>query len=118
MLKTSRQTDRNVADLINRIDSELEGNLSTILQSVRGTKQYWLARRNEVNCMIRGFGPPTMFLTFSCAEYDTADITECLKLVNGLYPDSNPNIAQLCTDDPVSVSRQFSSKLSLSKEKF
>ena len=49
-------------------------------------------------------------MTFSCAEYDSADITEYLKLVNGLSPDSNPNIAQLCTEDPVSVSRQFSSK--------
>ena len=113
LLKTSRQADRTVADLINRIennDSKLEGNLSTILRSVRGTKQYWLARRNEVNCMIREFGPPTLFLTFSCAEYNSADITEYLKLVNRLSPDSNPNIAQLCTDDPVSVSRQFSSK--------
>ena len=113
LLKTSRQVNRTVEDLINRIennDSELEGNLSTILRSVRGTKQYWLARRNEVTCMIREFGPPTLFLTFSCAEYDSADITEYLKLVNGLSPDSNPNIAQLCTDDPVSVSRQFSSK--------
>ena len=113
LLKTSRQADRTVADLINKIennDSELEGNLSTILRSVRGTKQYWLARRNEVTCMIREFGPPTLFLTFSCAEYDSADITEYLKLVNGLSPNSNPNIAQLCTEDPVSVSRQFSSK--------
>ena len=84
--------------------------MSTILRSVRGTKQYWLARRNEVTCMIREFGPPTLFLTFSCAEYDSADITGYLKLVNGLSPDSNPNIAQLCTEDPVSVSRQFSSK--------
>ena len=62
MLKTSRQADRTVADLINKNliennDSELEGNLSTILRSVRGTKQYWLARRNEVTCMIREFGP-------------------------------------------------------------
>ena len=87
--------------------------MSTILRSVRGTKQYWLARRNEVTCMIREFGPPSLFLTFSCAEYDSADITEYLKLVNGLSPDSNPNIAQLCTEDPVSVSRQFSSKLGI-----
>ena len=113
MLKTSRQRDRTVADLLSKIesdDSELEGNLSTILRSIRGTKQFWLAKRNEVNCMIRDFGPPTLFLTFSCAEYDSADITEYLKLVNGLSPDSDPNIAQLCTEDPVCVSRQFSSK--------
>ena len=79
MLKTSRQTDRTVTNLLSKVesnDSELEGNLSTILCSVRGTKQFWLAKRNEVNCMIRDFGPPTLFLTFSCAEYDSADITE------------------------------------------
>ena len=113
MLKTSRQSNRTVAGLITKLesnDSELEGNLSTILRSVRGTKQFWLAKRNEVNCMIREFGPPTLFLTFSCAEYDSADITDYLKIVNGLSPDSNPNISQLCTEDPVCVSRQFSSK--------
>ena len=54
MLKTSRQADRTVADLrIENNDSELEGNLSIILRSVKGVKQYWLARRNEVTCMIR-----------------------------------------------------------------
>ena len=79
MLKTSRQADRTFADLINRIennDSGLKENLSTILGSVRGTKQYWLARGNEVTCMVHVFDPPTLFLTFSCAEYDSADITE------------------------------------------
>ena len=57
---------------------------------------------------MRDFGPPTLFLTFSCAEYNSADITEYLKLVNGHSPEANVNIAQLCTEDPVSVSRQFS----------
>ena len=79
-----------------------------MLQSVRGTKQFLQLRRSEVNAMIRDFGSPTLFLTFSYAEYNSADISETLKLVNGLPLDSN--ILQLCTEDPVTVTWQFNSK--------
>ena len=59
--------------------------------------------------MIREFGPPTLFLTFSCAEYDSVDIERHLRKVNEV-PDSYP-IARLFTDDPISVSRKFAQKL-------
>ena len=44
MLKNTRQKDKSVRDLLTRLennDSVLEGNLTTVLQSVRGSKQYW-----------------------------------------------------------------------------
>ena len=83
-------------------------NLCTMLQSVRGTKQYWFVRNSELKCMIREWGSPTLFLTFSCAEYESPDITEYLRRVNNVS--SHYNIGKLCTEDPISVSRKFSLK--------
>ena len=57
-------------------------------------------------CMVREYGSPTLFLTLSCAEYDSLDIATYLRKVNNV-PDSYP-IGKLCTEDPVSVLRKFS----------
>ena len=89
-------------------DEEVNGNLSTIFQQMRGSKQYWFLRLSEVMCMVREYGSPTLFLTLSCAEYDSLDIATDLRKVNNV-PDSYP-IGKLCTEDPVSVSRKFSQK--------
>ena len=75
---------------------------------MRGTKQYWFLRQSELKCMIREWSSPTLFLTFSCAEYESPDITEFLRRVNNVS--SGYNIGKLCTEDPISVSRQFSLK--------
>ena len=45
---------------------------------------YWFLRHSELKCMIRDFGPPTLFLTFSCAEYESTDMATYLKRVNGI----------------------------------
>ena len=113
MLKNTRQQAMTVATLLSQVNScneQLEANLSTMLQSVRGTKHYWFRRQSELKCIIRDHGPPTLFLTFSCAEYESSDITEYLKKVNGIPSSSKCNVGKLCTEDPVSVSRQFSNK--------
>ena len=71
-----------VSTLLSRVqvsDEHLEANLCTMLQSVRGTKQYWFIHQSELRCMIREWGSPTLFLTFSCAEYESPDITEYLR---------------------------------------
>ena len=93
---------------VNSSDAGIEANLSTVLQSVRGTKQFWFLKKSDVMAMIREFGLPTLFLTFSCAEYDSADIERYLRKVNQV-PDSYPT-GRLCTEDPLSVSRKFSQK--------
>ena len=49
-----------------------------------GTKQYWFLRQSELKCMIREWGSRTLFLTFSCAEYESPDITEFLRRVNNV----------------------------------
>ena len=58
--------------------------------------------------MIREWGSPTFFLTFSCAEYEASDITNYLRRVNNVP--SSYDIGRLCTEDPILVSRQFSLK--------
>ena len=52
--------------------------------------------------MIGEFGPPTFFLS---AEYEAADIADYHHKLNTRY-----SISKLCTEDPISVSRKFSSK--------
>ena len=88
---------------------DVEANLSTVFMSVRGTKQYWYLRNSELKCMLREYGSPTLFVTFSCAEYDSPDINNYLRKVNKDVPDNYP-ISRLCVEDPVSVSKEFSPK--------
>ena len=95
-------------DGINSSDTGIEANLSTVLQSLRGTKQFWLLKKSDVMAMIREYGSPTLFLTLSCAEYESPDIERYLRKVNNVT-DSYP-IGRLCTEDPISVSRKFSQK--------
>ena len=79
-----------------------------MFQSVWGTKQFWFLKKSDLNCMIREYGPPSLFLTFSCAEYDSPDIASYLHKINDV-PDGYP-IGKLCAEDPLSVSRKFSKK--------
>ena len=58
--------------------------------------------------MICASGSPTLFLTFSCEEYESADIDRYLRKVNNVS--LSYNIGKLCTEDPISVSRKFSLK--------
>ena len=58
--------------------------------------------------MIREFACPTMFLTLSCAEYNSVDIDRYLRKVNQVA-DSYP-IERLCIEDSISVSRKFAQK--------
>ena len=110
-LKRVGKHNMSVKDFLSKVDSsdkETEANPSTILQSVRGSKQFWFLKKSDLNCMIHEFGPPTLFLTFSCTEYDSPDIAAYLHRVNNV-PDNYP-IGKLCAEDPISVSRKFSKK--------
>ena len=60
--------------------------------------------------MVREYGAPTLFLTFSCAEYESADIVEYPKKVNGIPLDQKVNSGKFYTQDPISVTCQFSHK--------
>ena len=58
--------------------------------------------------MVREHGSPTLFLTLSCAEYESIEISNYLRKVNDVA-ESYP-AGRLCTEDPISVSRKFSQK--------
>ena len=93
---------------VNSSDEHLEAHLCTMLKSMRSTKQYWFLRSSELKCMIREFGPPHLFLTFSCAKYESPDIMEFVCKVNDAPP--KYSVAKLCVENPVSVSRKYSLK--------
>ncbi|KAL5457558.1 hypothetical protein EMCRGX_G034829 [Ephydatia muelleri] len=109
VLKTTSKGKVPVREFLSRVsnsDESVEANLSTIFQSVRGTKQYWFHKSSELKCMLREYGSPTLFITFSCAEYNSTHIDRYLRKVND-HPPSYP-ISKLCIEDPVSVSQKFS----------
>jgi len=93
---------------INSSDSNTEANLYTILQSIRGTEQFWYQKKSDVMAMVREYGSPTFFLTLSFAKYDSVDIDPYLRKVSNVS-ESYP-ISKLCAKDPVSVSRKFSQR--------
>ena len=39
-------------NLVETSDEALEANLCTVLQSIRGSKQYWFTMQSELRCMI------------------------------------------------------------------
>ena len=109
VLQSNVGNPRSVHELLHNVnvsDERLEANLCTMLQSVRGTSQYWYKRKGELRCMLRELGPPSLFLTLSCAEYASADIEEYLRKVYSSMS-ANNNIGKLCTEDPSSFLRCF-----------
>ena len=52
-----------------------------MFQSVRGSK-HWFLRKSEVLCRVREYGSPTLFLTLSCAKYNSPEISTYLGKVN------------------------------------
>ena len=71
LLKSTGQPRLPVGQFMSRVsesDPNVEANLSTIFQQIRGTKQFWYLKASDLKCMLREYGPPTLFLTFSCAE--------------------------------------------------
>ena len=110
VLHCSRGVAMSVKQLLAKVeasDEQLEASLFTMLQSVRSNKQYWWQRKSDPKCMVRNWGSPTLFLTFSCAEYG---VRTWLLPQEGKQCPPNYDIGRLCTEDPISVSRKFSEK--------
>ena len=101
VLKITGKHGISVKDFLKEVhssDKQMEANISTMFQSVRGTKQYWFLKKKRFD------REPSLFL----AEYDSPDIASYLHKVNDV-PDGYP-IGKLCAEDPLSVSRKFSKK--------
>ena len=111
LLKGTRQHPMLVREFVDNVaknEEHIEASLSTVFQNMHGSNQYWYQRRSEVFCMVREYGSLSLFLTLSCAEYNSLEISTYLREVNNVS-DSYPT-ARLCTDDPISVLRKFSQK--------
>jgi len=82
VMKSTERNGMSVKDFLAGLNKQIEANLSTMLRSVRGTKQFWFLEKSDLMCMIREHGHPALYLTFSCAEYDSPDIAAYLHKVN------------------------------------
>ena len=92
LMKGTRRHSLPVGEFMDRLsasDEDVEANLSTVFRNMRGSKQYWYLRRSEVNCMVQEHGPPSIFITLSCAEYESVEIGSYLRKVNDVL-DSFP----------------------------
>ena len=64
LLKCTGNTSLPVHEFLSSVsksDKAVEANLSTIFQTVRGTKQFWFLKSSELKCMVRKWGTPTLF---------------------------------------------------------
>ena len=87
VMNTKKGGPMSAAQFMAQVDNSsehLESNLCNMLRSLRSTNQYWYLRRSELKCMIAEYGSPIFFLTFSCAEYYSADIKEYLLISHHL----------------------------------
>lgn len=77
---------------VEEIKDEIEnGNFSTVAkiqnfaaEKIRGSDGWWRSRKHELDSWVahhiqQGHGPPTLFMTFSCAEYWWNDLLQFLK---------------------------------------
>lgn len=89
-------------------------------QKVSGSAGYWRAKRAEVYTWINhhievGHGPPTFFITLSCAEYMWPDIKRLINdrfTVAGLdAPDLEKSFVQIVNDYTLVVQEYFQERL-------
>ena len=63
LLKSTGQPRLPVGQFMSRVsesDPNVEANLSTIFQQIRGTKQFWYLKASDLKWMLREYGPPTL----------------------------------------------------------
>ncbi|XP_043288385.1 uncharacterized protein [Venturia canescens] len=95
-----RYTSASYLDQLGK--GELEGNLSTIFSKLPNTEQYWKKPRNDLNCMLFYYGPPTWFFTLSPSEWQWDRLTEFLRERNPSVG-SGKSVSELISADPISA---------------
>lgn len=88
LLNSMFSDNKTVDDIKEEIEN---GNFSTVgkiqnfaAQKIRGSDGWWRSRKHELDSWVahhldKGHGPPTLFMTFSCAEYWWSDLLNFLK---------------------------------------
>ena len=84
----------------------MDGEFFSVLNRVRGTQGYWHMHYRDLMSMVRTFGPPTWFVTFSAGEYEWEDMDFHLRTVNRDV-EGQMTQGELCAQDPVTVARHF-----------
>jgi len=98
-------------DRLQSRDGEIQNNMFSMMAKVRGTKEFFAQRGMEVKWMIKELGPPTLFLTCSCAEWLSEPFIDHLRTINASIPGVDKmTAAELCAMDPVHVSIHFHKK--------
>lgn len=91
-------------------NKEFDTNASSIFNRLRNSSAFWNKPRNDINCMVRNYGPATWFLTFSPSEYDWEDLGKYLREINGDKAKKGMSISALVAMDPISTSRFIDNK--------
>ena len=92
MLKNSSK----VAELIH------QDNIMKFLQNVRGSPSYWRKELYEAFAMLKTFGIPSLFMTFSCADMQWPEIVQAIYATEG-KPLSESEFAKLGWNDKASA---------------
>lgn len=112
---TTMNTAANVKNMTvqllkSKLDNkEFDANASNIFSRLRNSSAFWKRPRNDINCMVRNYGPATWFLTISPSEYHWEDLGQYLRNVNGDEA-RGKSISALIAMDPISTSRFMDNK--------
>jgi len=89
-------------------DGETNSNMFSLMANMRGLKEYFAKLGMDVKWIIKTLGPPTLFVTCSCAEwYSYSFITYLRNINNSVLNIESMTPAALCAMDPVNVSIYF-----------
>lgn len=88
---------------------QIEPNLHTIFSRLGRTGAFWRQPRNDLDCMMKEYGPATFYITLSPREWMWSDLGKYIREVNGWENDKR-YIRELIVSDPVSASRYIHNK--------
>jgi Helitron helicase-like domain at N-terminus len=117
---------RNVPDTLPELQEQIKnGNTSFVNgltywnKRIKGSSPYWFQKRAELYTWINqhielGHGPPTFFITLSCAEYFWADVIDLLRdrlqianIDTSQCKEGSPQFIQLVNDYSIVIQEYF-----------
>jgi len=114
MLRSVTSNKLSVKEFHERLqnkDGEINSNMFSLLSHMRGSKEYFAKLGMDVKWMMKTLGPPTLFVTCSCAEWFSESLISYLRSINSTVPGiETMTPSELCAMDPVNVSIHFHNK--------
>ena len=115
------QSLEELQDLIKKNSTDWVDKIQYYSRRIKGSAGYWRFKRSEVYSWINYHvaqknGPPSLFMTFSCAEYYWEDIKRLLKqrleVVGRANSVNDRNYVQMINDYTIVVQEYFQKRLS------